>query len=398
MATTEQRPGFRLPWANEPRSEPAQGADEALVNTDPATDAVDDGTSTSAVDPRSAPWPSSDGPGNVASNGEARDGAATTTPETETETVADQKARTRRENPLVAGLVRAMRDAAETARQDALTRLADEAKARIEAIQAESAAEAASLRHAVDQDIAEIRERSKAEVARIREETDERIAARKRRLDLEADDQAARIEHRTEHVQTTVEAFEVRMAEFFRMLLNEEDPARLAGFAEQMPELPSFDDEPDFADWSPSHVLDTDDAAAAEAAALADLADLGPTILDDDTAQFDDTAPTPDDATPTRDAGPTPDAGPSPTTRLLVGGLVSVASIAGFKRAVAKASGVEAVSVTAGPNGDFAFTVRHVASLDLAAVVATLDGFTATVTSTEPGELSITASEPDPAD
>ena len=85
----------------------------------------------------------------------------------------------KRENPLVAGLVKAMREAAIASRAETTTRLQAEAAARIEAIRAESTDEAAALRKRVDEDIAGIREWSKVEMARIRAETEHRIEERR---------------------------------------------------------------------------------------------------------------------------------------------------------------------------------------------------------------------------
>ena len=47
------------------------------------------------------------------------------------------------------------------------------------------------------------------------------------------------------------------------------------------------------------------------------------------------------------------------TTKVVVSGLVSVASIAAFKRGVARTQGVASVGVTSGPDGEFVFMVSH---------------------------------------
>ena len=47
------------------------------------------------------------------------------------------------------------------------------------------------------------------------------------------------------------------------------------------------------------------------------------------------------------------------TTRVVVTGLVSVASIAGFKRHLSRVSGVQSVGVSSGPEGEFVFEVTH---------------------------------------
>jgi hypothetical protein len=473
MATTEQKTGFRLPWASEPRintladeayPEPPAASIEAPTTEDTVTQDI--GTAT--FDTRSMPWPNMDGsPESV-----AEDTATEPAPEP-ARPAAPPAAKARRDNPLVAGLVRAMRDAAQTAQEESLARFAEAAKARIEAIHTESAEAATSIRHQTDQDIAAIREWSKAEMARIREETEERIADRKRRLELEVDEHAARVEHRIELVQKSVATFEGEMERFFKALLAEEDPAKLAGFAEQLPEPPVLDDESQFGAWVPTRTLDADNAAAAEAELMADLQATDVDAADEaETAEAvdpnvligatDAVAPADETETETQPeigeavaaestteaepvvaeavasdaeaeataepvaeatAEPVAEATAEPvaagddaaierlatftdpasgrearvSTRLSVVGLVSVASIAGFKRAVGRAPGVSGVSVASGPNGDFIFTVQHAASTDLRTLVPELDGFAASITGDADGVLSVTASEPAPA-
>ena len=83
------------------------------------------------------------------------------------------------------------------------------------------------------------------------------------------------------------------------------------------------------------------------------------------------------------------------TSQLAVVGLVSVASIAGFKRALARTHGVRSVTVASGPSGDFVFTVSHDPETDLRSIVPALDGFAAVVTDDADGVLTITASDPE---
>ena len=168
MASTEQRSGFRLPWASEPRINTASdqadpGPSDASIEADTTEATVSKDNGTATIDPRSMPWPTSDGAHNQTADATAEaateDGAdaveaieavettaTTDTPEAteiskSTKTATAEQAspaapagsvKTRRDNPLVAGLVRAMRDAAQTAREDSLARLAESAKAQVE--------------------------------------------------------------------------------------------------------------------------------------------------------------------------------------------------------------------------------------------------------------------------
>jgi hypothetical protein len=105
-----------------------------------------------------------------------------------------------------------------------------------------------------------------------------------------------------------------------------------------------------------------------------------------------------DDALAARLAGLVPDTAASSenaTTRVIVTGLVSVASIAGFKRNLARVSGVHSVGVTSGPDGEFVFSVTHDAGMALGESIATLPGFGARVTNESAGELIVAARDPE---
>jgi hypothetical protein len=134
------------------------------------------------------------------------------------------------------------------------------------------------------------------------------------------------------------------------------------------------------------------DAAEAEAAAEATTAD--------------DEIPTMgDDALAARLAGLVPaegEAEPRPsraaseqTSKVIVSGLVSVASIASFKRHLGRVSGVQSVGVSSGPEGEFVFTVHHDDAVNLSEVVPGLPGFRARVTNAADGVVSVTAHDPE---
>ena len=85
----------------------------------------------------------------------------------------------------------------------------------------------------------------------------------------------------------------------------------------------------------------------------------------------------------------------SQVTRVVVVGLVSVASIASFKRHLGRLPGVQAVGVSSGPDGEFVFAVTHEPGLALTDTVPTLPGFQARVTGSEDGAISVTAHDPE---
>src|SRR5579862_5053999 len=159
----------------------------------------------------------------------------------------------RRTNPLVAGLVKAMRDAARTARDETTARMRADATTRVDQIRAESVAAGVALKKQADEDVAGIREWSKSEMARIKAETESRITARRADLVKQTQAQAADAMQYMDEVRSSIAAFETEMERFFDMLLAEEDPARLATLAERLPEPPSFARHAGSATTTPRH-------------------------------------------------------------------------------------------------------------------------------------------------
>ncbi|MFI5227134.1 MAG: hypothetical protein ACHQ3P_10715 [Candidatus Limnocylindrales bacterium] len=89
--------------------------------------------------------------------------------------------------------------------------------------------------------------------------------------------------------------------------------------------------------------------------------------------------------------------GPVMTTAVVVVGLVSVASIASFKRHLARVTGVQSVGVASGPDGEFVFRVVHQADVAMPDAVVQLEGFEVTVTSVGDGVVHVTALDPEAA-
>jgi hypothetical protein len=494
MATTDAKPGFRLPWSAD-RGDAATPAEQDATTTDAQVEPTHDhevetpamidapaSEAGSAVDP--SPESSAAADADAETPTEAAPAEATPPAPTAAATPAPSPAPARKPNKLMADLTRAMQGAAEQAREESMTRLAADAKAYIESIHATSATEATELRRLADDDVAAIREWSKQEIARIREETESRISGRKGSLEREIEEHAAAIERRIERVQSRVASFEAEMADFFERLTAEQDPTRLAAMAETLPEPPSFDAEMDAADSpaavsapepiaapvavaepvepvtetvepaveSPTEAVESPTEAVAatttESAAVAtpwpteptgawgaapapeagtDAGDLFSIGGDDapadgdprlaalgfdlaaaeaEAAAFNDADAAPDEDIPTiaddalaaRLAGLVPDAdasGESLTTRVIVVGLVSVASIAGFKRHLSRVPGVENVGVSSGPDGEFVFAVSRGKDLDLNTAITTLPGFAARITGESDGDLHVTARDPE---
>ena len=108
-----------------------------------------------------------------------------------------------------------------------------------------------------------------------------------------------------------------------------------------------------------------------------------------------------DDALAARLAGLVPDRGAkgasadTTSTQVIVVGLVSVASIASFKRHLGRLSGVQSVGVSSGPDGEFVFAVNHSADIVLREAIPSLPSFQARVTGTSDGVVNVTAHDPE---
>ncbi len=505
MATTETRPGFRLPWTSDHRdpprtkdetdtSEPQAGAaasSEPVLDAHSAPDAASSDSTEDLVTPTTAVAPApAAGPGD----------ASIQAPATASSSAASAGARPR-PTKFLADLTKAMQAAAEAERAETLRQYRQDAKAFVEGYRADAAERATTYRKEADDDVVGIRDWSKAEMARIREETERRIAQRKAELESELEDHADRVDRAVQRVEKRVDAYEAEMAAFFERLLAVDDPTAFAAMAANLPEPPPFSADPLPSDaiatarasaalgssapspadggaataepveaetaaetaepaepapltttasettdasptagdaawagatWSdggsagapeevpveettapatpayPAALTEapvdprlsalglTPDFAAAEAEAAVDLA------AGDGSDDADGVIPVDDDALAARIAGLVGMGAPAHTgsgevrtTQVVVVGLVSVASIAGFKRNLARVPGVQSVSVSSGPDGEFIFTTTHHDDVDLAAATAALPGFDARVTATDGTVVQVAAHDPE---
>ncbi len=478
MATTDTRPGFRLPWssdradADQNGPESTESSSEAVADADAqALDAPADASAVNAEDTSTDVQPM------VEETVEAAAPGVIETPAP----VAPAPTPVRKPNKFLADLTKAMQATAEAARAESLERFSAEAKAATEKVHATAADEITELRRGADEDIAGIREWSKAEIARIREVTENRISGRKSELESELEGHAGIVERRIEQVTARVAAFESEMAAFFERLSKEEDPTRFATMADQVPEAPSLDASVLDADLPPARVAiveaepvmtsvgapmapepvvadavvadavvadGTSEAEPAEAsAAVAPVADVEPvaagapdaaaaaeaeaaTMTHDDDPRVAALGLTPDFGAAEAEAALAAEAGtddttdeiptiadevlaarlaglvldessasnPLVTTKVVVTGLVSVASIAGFKRHLARLQGVTTVGVSSGPEGEFVFSVHHIPAAALSAGISELPGFNARVTDQSDGQITVSARDPESHD
>ncbi len=300
----------------------------------------------------------------------------------------------RHPNRFLADLTQAMRSTAETARQATIDQCLVDAKGYTEQLHARTDDEAASLRKAAEADVSAIRDWSKAEVERIRVETEQRISRRRELLEQELQEYNSAIELEIERVQKRVQAFQEEVGQFFEQLLQESEPTVFASMAAQMPDPPAFTD-------IDRGNLQTDIRARREqimrSGGMAASENGGPAAAPEAAPQGQPEMA--EEAVASRAAGRGAVAAKQPagpeSTQVVVVGLVSVASIATFKRQLGRLPGVKNVGVSSGPDGEFIFTVAHGPETSLGSLIPTLPAFQARVVNEREGVLNVSAHDPE---
>ena len=202
MATTESRPGFRLPWSadrapsNDGFEDETHVAPQAVADSGPVPDdAVDAGAPTDATHVAEA----------QATTMDDQPAAAPTPapPTTSTAAPGGAPGPGRRPTTFLLDMTHAMQAAAEQARAATLEQFRVDGAAYVEQIQGRSAADTEALRRRAEGDIASIKDWSKAEIARIREETETRVSGRRGQLDEQLARHAALVERDVAQIDVT---------------------------------------------------------------------------------------------------------------------------------------------------------------------------------------------------
>jgi hypothetical protein len=294
----------------------------------------------------------------------------------------------RHPNRFLADLTQAMRTTAETARQGTIEQAQADAKTYVERLHASTEDEAASLRKGAETDVTAIRDWSKAEMERVRVETEQRVSRRRELLDQELHEYNAAIELEVQRVEKRVQSFEQEVAQFFEQLLQEADPTIFASMAAQMPDPPAFTEIANGALTSElrarrEQIMRTD-------VALPDFDAGGSNGARPDAKRVADNG-----EASARHGAVAPKPSGRESTQVVVVGLVSVASIATFKRQLGRLPGVKNVGVSSGPDGEFIFTIGHSADTSLSTLIPTLPAFQARVVNEHDGVLNVSAHDPE---
>jgi len=324
-----------------------------------------------------------------------------------------------RPTKFLADLTRAMRTAADESRQVTLEQFKADAASYMEEIRSEATVFAAQCREQAAAEVEALNEWSRTEMERIRRETEEGITARRQRLDDDLASQNRRLDAAMESVDATVTGFQADMERFFERLMQEEEPSTFAAMAGQLPEPPRFapwSPEGPPADEPPNGHGQSDGMASAGSLAMVVLGSSPDARPDPNAAGAAMRASGPSDPSAPVSAEPDPAAGApavatsagdgaasrhrstgSYPTEIVVVGLVSVASIATFKRLLGRTPGIRAVHVSSGPSGEFVFGINHDQGVDVQKALMDLPDFDAQVVDIVNNVISAVVTDPEQA-
>ena len=415
MTSNQRRPGFRLPWASESEAADAEAADAAAEKraTDAAAEAVAKDAAAPSRDATDAtPTDATPAPDSVPAAATAAESA---TAETATAEVLPEPAPPADEPQAAApaapapsaetsadfmrDLVEAMRRVAEETRQSGLSDLRTTAEERVRTLEADAERRREELKATAETDVAGVGEWSNAETERIKQEAEQRIVARRAQLDQQLAAETTRAEAEASALRGRVEAYERELDAYHAQLSDIADPAAFAAAAKRMPAPPRLGGDVQAAAAPAAEATPTApeaDLPAPTPNATYDAAEVHPAeeeVLAARLAELDATlAPDTDHPSGSNGAaGPQVAGSAEPTsTEILVKGLGSFGAITGFRQALAGVDGIEGVSLSLGPTGEFVFRAIHPTGFDVATAISKLEGDAATIEPQAEGGLRVT--------
>ncbi|MBW3613328.1 MAG: hypothetical protein KY392_05645 [Chloroflexi bacterium] len=386
MSANQRRSGFRLPWlADEDPEESSSSPDAA-----PATSGESTAEPTSAAAPE-APARAAPPPAAASTNGvqaaeptEVKTAAAAVTRTSDSVSAANGEASAEPPNPFIRDLIAAMRRVAEEARASGVATLRADADEAVRSLQADAEKRRQELRERADADVEGVGEWARAEAERIKEEAERRVAARHAQLEEQLTAEEIRTEAEANALRSRVDDYERELEAFHAQLSEINDPAAFAAAAKRMPAPPPLaaaaSSPPTPADTTPGSPTPEVHPAEEEvlAARLAELEEKGEASPATAAAASAEPAPT------------TANDGASVTTDIVVKGLGSFGAITGFRQSLSGQSGITAVALSLGQNGEFVFRASHAPGFDLAGAITAMEGDGATVEPRAEGGLRVT--------
>ena len=428
MTSNQRRPGFRLPWASESEAAEAEAAEAAAADraTDAAGEAVAEGDAvTPAGDAATGDATATDASAAGGTAADAGRPAAEATPEPKPSAeepaapavavARPTAAPTESSAGFMRDLVAAMRRVAEETRQSGLSDLRTKAEERVRGLEADAERRREELKATAEADVAGVGDWANTETERIKQEAEQRIVARRAQLDQQLAAETTRAETEAKGLRDRVEAYEKELDAYHAQLSDIADPAAFAAAAKRMPPPPQLGgksdatppaadpptepaepaDPPAKAEADPPAKAEAELPAKAEAQPATEVHPAEEEVLAARLAELDATlkpiADAPPSSTNGAAAGPVPSGSGDPTsTEILVKGLGSFGAITGFRQALAGVDGVEGVSLSLGPTGEFVFRAIHPTGFDVGAAIAKLEGDAATIEPQPDGGLRVT--------
>lgn len=407
MTSNQRRPGFRLPWSTEEEAARAASQEDAGGTASPVSPASSNGgaeadASVEMAEATPASPEDSELEAPATTSAAATDSAPNGSgPTPEPSPTADEPAQATRPAAVAehapaqaetsAGfmrdLVEAMRRVAEETRQAGLSDLREKSEEQVRKLEADSERHREELRSRAEADIAGVAAWASSEEERIKNEAEQRVVGRRAQLDQQLAAEASRADAEAKALRDRVAAYEGELDAYHAQLSDIADPAAFAAAAKRMPSPPELAGSP--APAKPPEVAPPAPAASEAASPPPDVHPAEEEVLTARLAELDATL---GDGEVAADPAPATDAprGESSATEVLVKGLGSFGAITGFRQALASVDGIDGVSLSLGPTGEFVFRAIHAVGFDVAAAIMTLEGEAAKIEVRPDGGLRVT--------
>jgi hypothetical protein len=294
-------------------------------------------------------------------------------------------------------LVAAMRSVAEETRQSGLSDLRTKAEEQVRSLEADAEHRREELKTRAEADITGVGDWAKAETERVAKEAEQRVVARRAQLDQQLAGETTRAEAEAKALRDRVAEYERELDAYHAQLSDIADPAAFAAAAKRMPSPPQLraptpppTERPEAAPSPPPTPTPTPPAAAETSDAANPTHEIHPTeevVLASRLAELDAELG-PVEAVASQPANA--ELGAPTATEIVVKGLGSFGAITGFRQSLATVDGVDGVSLSLGPTGEFVFRAIHPQGFDLAAAIATLEGDAAKIEPQANGGLKVT--------
>jgi len=416
MTPNQRRPGFRLPWSSEGAMGEDGSTDAEGQSGAPSTEATDHAVEAPKTEhdsnaapeapgePAAADATDEMGEHAAAASANAADDDAPLASERSSSSSgtappasppASSSSQPPEAGPPATGflgdLVAAMRRVADEARETTLADLRSRIDAGIHEREDQAERRKAELRGQAETDVAAVGEWAKAEAERIKAEAEQRVASRRAQLERQLAAETSHVESGTDALRSRITAYERELEAFHAQLAAINDPAAFAAAATRMPAPPALDGSQPV---EPAAVEAEPHAARAEAepphAGTNGSAPSTP-VADEEGANLPAIDLDTLDATAEAAAANEPETYAEPiATEIVVKGLGSFGAITGFRQSLAAVEGIDGVSLSLGPTGEFVFRAIHAAGFDVSAAIIGLEGESATVEEHPEGGLRVT--------